>query len=478
MKKIITTLAVIVSIHLASGRLEAGSSSTSGPNSPTTGAQQPATPSAQTGANTPPAGITNGTLSIESTILAYKVLVADATKINHSLSTKTRGKIVVVGTSTDIAAIVQWRIVLSQASILKQRLETLTTALRAINKPTYAHAPKKAPVKLGAGFIAGPADVATLIQTLGSITAVNETLSTASGALNDATLISLIAQGIQGASVYIPSVYPPHLMTYSDLSSTLIGEILTQLEAARRDAIAESTGYLQALQDAQIVVTTGKVGNIFTDQEIDAAGALAEKATSINALANAVTLASTAVDGFETSLFTGQGYSPSNAGQPNNPAQTPSQPAPAAPALPAPVPAPPLAPVVPPQNPAQQSQGQTQQPATPSGTTLQQILAADLLLHDIISDPDKLHRLQLLSVHALESGGGQLTKSNLFLGSRIYFSGGAVASFSLYDADGTRECSGVGYGYKGYIREKDIESVLSDETPAPATVSTDCNLTR
>jgi hypothetical protein len=96
-------------------------------------------------------------------------------------------------------------------------------------------------------------------------------------------------------------------------------------------------------------------------------------------------------------------------------------------------------------------------------------------LRQILSNPNYSLRLVLLSVHALESGGGQLTKSNLFLGSRVYFGGGAVASFALYDSDGAQICSGVGYGYKGNIREQSVENVLADPTPAVATVSTTCD---
>lgn len=212
----------------------------------------PAGPATQSAA---PAGITNGSLPIESTILAYKILTADAAKIDQSLSAKTAGKIVVVGTSADIAAIVQLRIVLSQASVLEQRLQTLTAALRGIAKPVYANPVMKGNVKLGAGFIASPADVATLIQTLGSITAVNETLSSASGALSDATLISLIAQGINADAVYTPSAYPPNLITDIDTSDTYIGAALIRLEAARRDAVSAGNDYLQALKDADKLYT-------------------------------------------------------------------------------------------------------------------------------------------------------------------------------------------------------------------------------
>jgi hypothetical protein len=434
----------------------------------------PSSPPGGPSVGSPPAGITNGTPPIESTILAYKILVADAAKIAESLGTNTAGKIVVIGTSNDIAAIIQLRIVLSQAGILEQRLRNLTTELNKIALPNYAHAVIKGNPRLGAGFIASPAEVATLIQTLGSITAVNQTLSSAPGALNDATLISLIAKALTAGSVYIPSVYPPNLITATDINNTNIGTALRRLETARQEAINSSNTYLQEVQDAGIVATTvkGAANPIYSDAEIDAAGAFAEKAVTITLLTNAVTLASAAVDGFETSLFTGQGYSPAIPSQPDTPNTTASTPA--TPALPAPTPAPILPSTPAPTGPAPaSSQNQGQQPVTASGTSFQQMISADLLLGQILSNPTS-SKLELLSVHALESGGSQLSKSNLFLGSRIYFGGGAVASFALYDSSGAVICSGVGYGYKGNIREKNVEAVLGGSAPAVATVSTTC----
>lgn len=442
------------------------------PQAPT----NPGSASPSPSSSAPPSGITNGTPPIEATILAYKILVADAARIDQSLTTRTAGKIVVIGTSSDIAAIVQLRIVLSQASILEQRLTMLTADLNAIVIPVYANPVIKGNPALGAGFIASPSDVATLIQTLGSITAVNQTLSSAPGALNDATLITLLAQGINADAVYIPSVYPPNLLTDTDLSETNIGAALTRLEVARRNAITASNVYLQALKDAGIVGTTvkGAAAPVYTNAEIDAAGAFGERATTINAIVNAITVASTAVDGFEASLFTGQGNPPASTPQTGTPSPAPA--APVAAAIPAPAPAPPLPAVPAPSAPTPTTpQSQGQQPATNSGTTLQQMVSADLLLRQILSDPAYSLRLVLLSVHALESGGSQLTKSNLFLGSRIYFGGGAVASFALYDSDGTPICSGVGYGYRGNIREKSVESVLANPAPAVATVSTTCD---
>src|SRR5271156_3640822 len=84
---------LVVSVYFALGAAQAWS-------------QAPPTPGPPAAAQSaPPAGITNGTPPIESTILAYKILVADAAKIDESLSAKTTGKIVIDGTNTDIAAI-------------------------------------------------------------------------------------------------------------------------------------------------------------------------------------------------------------------------------------------------------------------------------------------------------------------------------------------------------------------------------------
>jgi hypothetical protein len=67
-----------------------------------------------------------------------------------------------------------------------------------------------------------------------------------------------------------------------------------------------------------------------------------------------------------------------------------------------------------------------------------------------------MERGVLLAVHALESGGSQYSKTNLFLGTRLYFSGGAVATFALMRSDGAITCSGLAYGYRGLVRADDF----------------------
>jgi hypothetical protein len=86
-----------------------------------------------------------------------------------------------------------------------------------------------------------------------------------------------------------------------------------------------------------------------------------------------------------------------------------------------------------------------------------------------------LKDVYILSVHALESGGTQLTKTAMFLGTRVFFSGGAAATFTLVDSGGSMRCSGIAYGYRGYVKADDfalgVKPVVGTSTPSvvPAT---------
>jgi hypothetical protein len=87
----------------------------------------------------------------------------------------------------------------------------------------------------------------------------------------------------------------------------------------------------------------------------------------------------------------------------------------------------------------------------------QQLLSADLMLHQISADSKNVYDVAL--VHQLESGGTTLSKQSFFLGTRQYYSGGTVATFSLFSGQGLLLCSGVAYGYHGFIAAGDIGTV-------------------
>ncbi|MGO9591026.1 MAG: hypothetical protein ACLP3K_13395 [Candidatus Acidiferrales bacterium] len=61
----------------------------------------------------------------------------------------------------------------------------------------------------------------------------------------------------------------------------------------------------------------------------------------------------------------------------------------------------------------------------------------------------------ILVLKALESGGSVLTHSNIF-GGKVFFSGGSVATYSMFTLDGQLSCSGNVYDYGGFIRAEDF----------------------
>jgi hypothetical protein len=103
-----------------------------------------------------------------------------------------------------------------------------------------------------------------------------------------------------------------------------------------------------------------------------------------------------------------------------------------------------------------QPQQTSKAPQSNSQAPISAILAADGLARELgvdqrgnFIDPG----WHVLWLKALESGGGVLSKSNIF-GSKLYFSGGAVATYELFKLNGQLSCSGNVYDYGGALREK------------------------
>ena len=53
---------------------------------------------------------------------------------------------------------------------------------------------------------------------------------------------------------------------------------------------------------------------------------------------------------------------------------------------------------------------------------------------------------------SIHQAGGGIDQIKLFQ-IKVYFSGGAVATYALFQMDGSLRCSGNVYDYDGYIRE-------------------------
>jgi hypothetical protein len=440
----------------SSGGQGAGSQSSGGQGS---GGQQ--SPSSQQNSSAP-AGLTSGNLPIESTILAYQGLQLSADAMASAVLGSHQGPHkIIVATPGDVGTMLQLRIVLTQADILTTRLTNLAgllPRLTCITKPIVT--PKKpvkqpkAPVKHRAPPPPNPfqnvtqalgvGSVVSLLQTISTIAAVNETMVSESGDPKDATLIALVAgsltsegsaKQISPLEVYVPSVYPPRISGMSserpNISQTYLFNALDALELARNNLVTEA--------DQLLNPTTCK-------------DSITEVTQSIGS-----------VDAFEGALFTGKAFwVPAAAATPNTGAPQGAKKASGNSSSSS-------------GKPASTSQSAT---TTTSGTSIQQLLYADLLLHQIALDdsPNEvgtgamfLKDVYFLSIHALEAGGSQLARQSFLglAGTRDYFSGGAIAQFGLFSSNGFVLCSGLSYGYRGFIQADDFSHTLDSLQAQP-----------
>jgi hypothetical protein len=464
-------IAVLLSTHYATAQKGGGPSGGGG--------NTPASPQGQGGPNAQPpgspAGITGGSGPIESTIFSYESLNADADAIAKGVA----GKIstiqaallaqkkdvtptVILTTANDVPTFVQWRAIIGQGETVLGRIREAQGELNTMPAaPSVARcvpaAPPPAPPqpgqlpKVGAGMIGSVSDIQTAIQTIASITAVNETLSPSSGSMTDPPLMNLVGDVLKDkATVFVPSQLVATPLDDTDFGSGPLAILLQDLEKEREIASQDLNTDAGRLANWQ-AMAANKGSACTTADAANAAALVARWNGPVQQLTSAVA----AVDGFEASLFSGQTQSQIGQGGPSNPStQT---------ARPEATPVPPIT-----------GGGNTNQPPSPasspppSGSTLQQILAVDFLYRQLLQDPQPdgtlpLAEVYFLELHSLESGGGLLTKSNLFLGSRLYFSGGAVATFSLFDHAGRVQCSGVAYAYQGYVKPENVVDTLASE---------------
>jgi hypothetical protein len=439
-------------------------------------------PSGSQQSQSSPSGITSGNAPIEATAFAYVALDADAGQIVATTKNKAAGKVVVT-TPTDLSNLLQWRAVMAQAGYLQKRLNTITTTVATtgvgslkpsdlVNSGCVAPAvsglnpnatPGAKPVGPTVGAAATtsssssgpvwPAELQAVSQALGSVAGLSQSLSSSAGNMTDQPLIDNIAERLgASATVYIPSLQAESILDASDLGTGPLGTALTNLEIVRGNAINQSEILALYLPDWQ---TAAANVNCPPDKKTLAQGNVANWKPLFDLLNAAIS----SVDAFETSLFAGQntpyqpqatsastqgGVAPSNvAGQQTG--QTGG-------------------------NQGAQGQGQTQGQGSQSqqpGSILQQILPADLLFKALgqhgLTSADNVH---FLSVHALESGGSLLTKTHSVFGNSftsLYFSGGSMAEFTLFNSDGAVECSGSAVAYLGYVKPEDMVVALKNE---------------
>jgi hypothetical protein len=327
-----------------------------------------------------------------------------------------------------------------------------------------------------------------LAQFLATAFAVNQTLGPYQGAMTDAPLINMVARQLRyragNSSIYVPSVYTPTLLRGYNLEGTYLWNTLSHLETARMNLATDIGTYSQYLSQANFVTQNPK---FYSDDALGRALAYSAQAQSL--LTSAQNIA-TSIDAFEASLFGGQAAQSQPASQNStsqnsaSPSGTQSQNTQSNPAGNTGAGTPATGFNANSLNAANAPAPAASQAATPAtgqaGNILPQILGSDWLAQQIwgVSGDQApgnaaLDSVDFLTVHALESGGTQLNKTNIFYGTHVFFSGGSVMTFSLYASTGDLKCSGFAYDYRGNVREKNYESVLRAPLAHDAILNTD-----
>ena len=413
-------------------------------------------------------------IAIESTVFEYQALAGNANNINQQILTainpaKHPHPQIVVATSGDIGTIVRLETTLGQAEFVDGRLRAV---LAALESPTVfqcrsslkiapvsrgqrkgltastAAPPPSAPASPETGGLLGvlfnnASAILALAQTAQLVGSVSETVAPAAGTLSDMSLIGALAGDLNasGATAFVPSIYPPRLakQTFKD---TLIGSTLDNLEKLRATVNDTANTRILSPQCQYTIPETApdkKVVKTIVNLAV------------INQITVVVVAANALLDTFEAQLFGGSASAkPPIAGVPQ-PATAPAAPAPGgAASSTAPSPLKPAASAPP-----------------SSGTAVQELLYADLTLqqlgatraHPVISDEKNVY---FVSVHSVDSGGNTLSQAGFF-GTRVFYSGGAVSIFSVFDANaGTLLCSGVSYAYRGSVSQNQMQLAIND----------------
>jgi len=375
-----------------------------------------AAPSAAPSA-TPATSGAPGTIPIESTIFAYQGLSLGADEIAAAIHQRVQGDAnpkIIIATPGDITAIVQLRLLLAQINIFNDRLTRINGRVARINcvQQHGGHFAVVALPALLAGVASSVSSLGSVLTTVASFTQVNETLTSEPASFLDSTLTDLVAQDVAtrtSASVYLPSFAPPNLIATGPPSGqTYLFSALDTLDANR-----------QTLED--------------TAERHLLTAACQKNATAI-AATKLVNTALAATDKFQAGLFgiaglPATGLIGATSAPPKNAPKPPSSSAAISNTI------------------TISSQKSASPAAGPSGpSAMERLFYIDLLLHQLNSSS-----AYLLAVHALEAGGSQISRFWLFTGTRPYFSGGAVAAFALLRSDGSIACSGIAYGYRGFV---------------------------
>jgi hypothetical protein len=310
------------------------------------------------------------------------------------------------------------------------------------------------------GTVATAADeVVTLVKDVVGLFATTESVTGIPGTIQDQALMDAVGRQLRAINVRVlmPDAYSPYTLGGIDYENSPFLSSLTKVLTLRaclqgqQTPAASVADKLQTIDSDQQQIDGGKLSptDVATKQkEIDdlkkqlnkagvdptnkaASQKLQKDVIDRGSLISSIDAFMAALNGAPQQSNTSTSNAPSNSNQP-----------------------------------AQNQQNNTTSPtkdvgnSSPSSTPpIASVLAADGLARAIgvnIKGDLSIPGWHLLWLKALESGGTMLTKSNL-LGSKVYYSGGAVSTYALFELSGELSCSGNLFDYSGNIREKNFQ---------------------
>jgi hypothetical protein len=282
-------------------------------------------------------------------------------------------------------------------------------------------------------FVAAAPVVFSLIQGTLALFATNQSSTGVQGAIQDQALMNGVARQLRALkfTVLMPDVYSPYTLGGLDYSHSPFLARLQKLTDERSCLNGKLLPLFQSVQAMakQIAEDQAKLKGSPSPNESEKAALNAD----IDRLNLAMSTPTAQIAGLQSVIAGIDGFVASVAG--------------------APAPAPPAA--------AATAPSVSPTPPAPSPTSpIVAILNADGLARAVGVQPDGTWtsggNWRVLSLKALESGGALITESNIW-GSKVHFSGGAAATYSLFGLEsGSLECSGNVADYGGYVRAKDF----------------------
>jgi hypothetical protein len=325
----------------------------------------------------------------------------------------------------------------------------------------------------------------TLVQSTLGLFASNESATGVPGTIQDQALMDSVGRQLRnlGVSVLMPDTYGPFTFTGVDYDSSPFFQNIAILVRSRiclqqylkqpanqvdSKKLSDDTKALKSNLDKQQadqdLIDQGKVAGKALADKFSEIATLKDEAEKLKSTikentekqnrASNVTSLIASIDSFISSLTatTPSPASPNPSASSPNPASTnPSATNPT----------------------SQMPGGQQAPPSQPNNSPppISAVLAADGLARELgitadgKSDGKSIFQ-HVLWLKALESGGLVTTHSNI-LGSKVFFSGGAVATYALFSLNGRLSCSGNLFDYGGFIRDKDFPSKFRNQDLDP-----------